>query len=159
MIPKIKFSNLARQLLPVHKRRPDRLLLLRGFLSPLQTLFDNFNSWCGNMRMIVNVNSQVKVLEGYLRKKYNEPVAIRIATYQDTAPRVGLRSEGTTHRLRVGIRSEGNMAAVPLRGEIRSQFDDVDFIVYISARVDIESLYADIERFKKATVSYKIIQS
>ena len=73
-------KNLVRQLLPPHKRQPVRLSFLSGFVAVLQKLFESFATWRDHVRMMANVNSQVKVLEGYLRKKYDEPVNIRIET-------------------------------------------------------------------------------
>lgn len=67
---KMNFLNLARQLLPPHKRQPVRMKLLHGFFAPLHSLFETFDQWRSDSRMMVNVNSQIKVFEGYLRKKY-----------------------------------------------------------------------------------------
>ena len=61
---RINCRNLVRQLLPTHKRQPVRLWWLRGLLSPLETLFASFDKWRSDTRMIINVNSQVKVFEG-----------------------------------------------------------------------------------------------
>lgn len=155
MNTKVKFSNLARQLLPTHKRQPVRLWWLRGLLAPMQALFEAFDKWRGNTRMIVNVTSQVAVFEGYLRKKYGQPVAIKLVTYSDGGLHVGLEREG--QHAAVGADDMG--VRVPLIGEIREQFGDADFIVYIPAAVDVESIRADIERFKIALARYKIIQS
>ena len=155
---RIQFLNLVRQLLPAHKRQPVRLWWLRGLLSPLETLFASFDKWRSDTRMMINVNSQVAVFEGYLRKKYGEPIAIKVVTYDDGMLRVSLRAEGDTLRLRTGLREETTREAVPLRGEIRAQFGDADFIVYIPTTVDADMIRAEIERFKQALVRYKIIQ-
>ena len=155
---RINYKNLVRQLLPAHKRQPVRLWWLRGLVAPLGTLFAEFDKWRSDTRMIVNVNSQVAVFEGYLRKKYGEPVAIRVVTYDDGLVRVSLRAEGDTLRLRAGLRDETAREAMPLRGEIRELFGDADFIVYIPIGVDIDLIRAEIERFKQALVQYKIIQ-
>ncbi|SUE33682.1 hypothetical protein [Rikenella microfusus] len=155
---RINYKNLVRQLLPAHKRQPVRLWWLRGLVAPLGTLFAEFDKWRSDTRMIVNVNSQVAVFEGYLRKKYGEPVAIRVVTYDDGLARVSLRAEGDTLRLRTGLRDETAREAMPLRGEIRELFGDADFIVYIPVGVDIDLIRAEIERFKQALVQYKIIQ-
>ncbi|WP_298062040.1 hypothetical protein [uncultured Rikenella sp.] len=155
---RIHYRNLVRQLLPAHKRQPVRLWWLRGLLSPLETLFASFDKWRSDTRMMINVNSQVAVFEGYLRKKYGEPIAIKVVTYDDGMLRVSLRAEGDTLRLRTGLREETTREAVPLRGEIRAQFGDADFIVYIPTTVDADMIRAEIERFKQALVRYKIIQ-
>lgn len=160
MNAKVNFSNLVRQLLPSYKRQPVRLWWLQGLVSPLRGLFADFDQWRTNTRMILNVNSQVKVLEGYLRWKYRQPVSIKIITYADGALMVGLEQEGETQRLDIALggvetRPEIN---IPLVGEMRVRFDEADFLVYIPPQVDIEGVRAEIERFKQALVRYQIIQ-
>lgn len=155
MNTKVNFSNLVRQLLPTHKRQPVRLWWLRSLVAPLQALFDAFDKWRSDTRMVVNVTSQVAVFEGYLRKKYAQPVAIKLVTYSDGGLHVGLEREG--QHVAVGYGDHG--VTVPLAGEIRERFGDADFIVYIPASVDIESIRADVERFKIALTRYRIIQS
>lgn len=159
MNPVINILNLARQLLPPHKRQPVRLALLQSFLNPLETLFKEFNTWRANARMMINVNSQVKVFEGYLRKKYNQPIAIKIVTFSDGLLLVGLSNEGEAMKPAIGLKSEKRPAEVPLRTEIRDRFGDVDFIVYIPSSVDINMIRAEIEKYKQALVTYKIIQN
>lgn len=154
---KINFSNLTRQLIPPHKRQANRLLLLRAFLSPLQGLFDSFDKWRSDTRMMINVNSQVKVFEGYLRKKYNEPITIKIVTFDDGLLMVCLENEGVLNQPDVGFVDEKTVD-IPLDGEIRMQFGDADFIVYIPENINIDLIRAEIERYKQALTDYKIIQ-
>lgn len=158
---RIDYSNLVRQLLPAHKRQPVRLWWLRRLVAPLGGLFSSFAAWRDEVRMLVNVTSQVRVLEGYLRVKYGQPVAIRIETYEDGGLLVCLEEEGETQRLNIALdEAEAVPAAdVPLEGELRERFGDVDFVVYIPQGVDIECVRADIERFRRALVKYKIIQN
>lgn len=152
---KLEIDNLVRQLIPPHKRLINRLAWLRALLSPLKPLFADFHLWRKDTRMMVNVNSQVKVLEGYLKVKYNQPISIKIVTFDDGLLSVGLRSEGRLVHppfdINVGV-------AIPLPGEIRESFGDVDFIVYIPLGVETDLLRADIEKYKMALVKYKIIQ-
>lgn len=153
----IQFTNLVRQLLPPHKRQPARLSLLRAFVAPLSQLFASFDKWRSDTRMMINVNSQVKIFEEYLRKKYNEPITIKIVTFDDGLLLVCLESEGTLLQPEVGFTDEQTID-IPLDGEIREQFGDVDFIVYIPAGIDIVVIRAEIERYKQALIKYKIIQ-
>lgn len=155
---RLNYRNLVRQLLPAHKRQPARLWWLRALVAPLAALFAAFDKWRSDTRMIVHVNSQVQVFEGYLRKKYGHPVAIKLVTYDSGLARVALRIEGASLRLSPALRSETVRQPLPLRGEIRERFGDADFIVYIPAEVDIDLIRAEIERFKQALVRYKIIQ-
>ena len=156
---RIDYRNLVRQLLPTHKRQPVRLWWLGRLTAPLAGLFTDFETWRDDTRILMNVTFQVRVFEGYLRKKYGQPVAIRVETYEDGGLRICLEEEGDTQRLDLALEAEGTPAAeVPLEGELREQFGDVDVVVYIPQGVDIEQVVADVERFKQALVKYKIIQ-
>lgn len=158
MNPKINIDNLVRQTLPPHKRQPVRLVILRAMLSRIKELFAGFDPWRSDVRMMLNVNSQVIILEGYLRKKFGQPVSIKIVTFDDGLLSVGYELEGLTMMRPVGDTPE-NIPAVPFAGEIRERFGDADFIVYIPAGVDIDLIRAEIERYKRATAEYKIIQN
>lgn len=156
---RIDYRNLVRQLLPAHKRQPVRLWWLRRLTAPLAGLFTDFETWRDDTRILMNVTFQVRVFEGYLRKKYGQPVAIRVETYEDGGLRICLEEEGDTQRLDLALEAEGTPAAeIPLEGELREQFGDVDVVIYIPQGVDIEQVVADVERFKQALVKYKIIQ-
>lgn len=154
----INYQNLVRQLLPPHKRQPARLRLLQGFVTPLQTLFEEFREWREDSRMMMNVNSQVRVLEGYLQKKYKEPVSIKIVTFSNGLLNIGLISEGKTMWPSVGLLSENRLQAVSLKDEQRDKFEDADFIVYIPSGIERMQIEADIEKYKQVLVTYKIIQ-
>lgn len=154
----ILFNNLVRQLLPPHKRQLVRLSLLRAFIAPLSQLFASFADWRSDTRMMINVNSQVKVFEGYLRKKYNEPVTIKIITFDDGLLMVCLENEGILLQPDIGLEAEKKID-VPLDGEVRDRFGDADFIVYIPAGLDINLIRAEIEKYKQALTKYKIIQN
>jgi hypothetical protein len=108
--------------------------------------------------MMVNVNSQVKVLEGYLRKKYDEPVNIRIETFNNGLLLVGLKSEGRTMWPEISLEDERKTRPVPLENEVRDKFKGVNFIVYIPQNIDKSLVEIDIEKFKQALITYKIIQ-
>lgn len=158
MNPKLNIDNLIRQQLPAHKRQPNRLRVLRALLAPLRELFTLFDAWRANIRMTINVNSQVIILEGYLRRKFNEPITIRIVTFDDGLLPVGYHAEGRTMMQPIGFYPE-SPPPIPFAGEVQTLFGDADFIVYIPAWLDIEAVRAEIERYKKATAIYKIIQN
>lgn len=155
---KINYPNLIRQLLPPHKRQPVRIKLLTGFLAPIQKLFEDFVVWRSDSRMMINVNSQVKIFEGYLRKKYNEPISIKIVTFNNGLLLVGLLSEGKAMWPEVGLKSESQYLAIPLENEIRDKFDKADFIVYIPKNIDKMLIESEIEKYKQVLTIYKIIQ-
>lgn len=158
MNPKVNYLNFIRQKLPAHKRQPVRIKLLTAFIRPLQTLFAGFDIWRSNSRMMINVNSQVKVFEGYLRKKYNEPFSIKIVTYNNGLLPVGLISEGQTMWARFGLANESYFQRVPLDNEIKDKFGGADFIVYIPKTVDKNLIESEIEKYKQVLTTYKIIQ-
>lgn len=153
----IIFPNLVRQLTPPHKRQPVRLALLRAFVAPLCELFAGFDAWRKDTRMLVNVNSQVIVLEGYLQQKYNEPITIKIVTYADGLLDVGFEEEGEAMLPHIGLIDTEPPVDVPFEGEIRMMFGDVDFIVYIPPGVSVNLIRADIEKYKRASKRFKII--
>lgn len=156
---KINFRNLVRQMLPGHKRQPGRLFLFRMLISPLGGLFVGFEKWRDDIRIQINMTGQVGVLQGYLRAKYNSE-AIRIDNYSATGRSVGLRVEGVTHSVPVGLGLAGETPiAVPLRGEIELQFDDADFVVRVPASFSdrtIDDIRRDVDRYKQALVKFKI---
>lgn len=153
----INFTNLVRQLAPPHKRQPLRLAFLRAFVTPLGQLFTDFDAWRKDTRMLVNVNSQVIVLEGYLQQKYHEPITIKIVTYADGLLDVGFEEEGEAMMPHIGMIDTETPVDVPFEGEIRMMFGDVDFIVYIPPGLNIDLIRADIEKYKRASKRFKII--
>lgn len=156
---KVNYLNLVRQLLPPHKRKPTRLAFLQSCITPLHELFISFSGWRDNTRMMVNVNCQVKVFESYLRKKYKEPIAIKVVTFDDGLLLVGLEEEGMTMMPAIGLEEENTFAGIPLDGELKERFGDADFIVYIPSSVDKILIEAEIEKYKQALTRYKIIQN
>lgn len=158
MNPDIEYDNLVKQLLPPHKRQRTRLWLMRMFVLPLRGLFEAFRPWRDDIRMLMNITNQVKVLEGYLQKKYNA-LTIHIETYGDGLLLIGLEREGIAMQPEIGLIRENVVAKIPLENELRGQFGEADFIVYIPASVETELIRAEIEKYKQALTKYKIIQN
>ena len=158
MNPNIEYDNLVKQLLPPHKRQRMRLWLMKKFVMPLRVLFETFGIWRDDIRMLMNITSQVKVLEGYLQKKYATPT-IRIETYGDGLLFIGLEREGIAMQPEIGLEHENVVAKIPLENELRGQFGDADFIVYIPAGIDTDLIRTEIEKYKQALTRYKIIQN
>ncbi len=160
MNPKINFPNLVRQLLPSHRRQPVRLWWLRVLVGPLQTLWGEFAAWRADVRYRINLTSQVQVLEGYLNQKYDPTGSVRIVSFDDGLLWVGLEIEGGNYHPRFGLESEPDgHIAIPLENEIRASLGDVDFVVYIPAEVDANLVRAEIEQYRLAGMTYKIIQT
>lgn len=162
---KIDFNNLARQLVPSHKRQPVRLSLLRALLRPLVWLLRLFDAWRNGIRREVNMTGQVGILEGYLRHKYATQT-IRIETCTEKGLPFGLEVEGVANAQPIGKDTFDTHptthalcpAVIPLQSELQERYGDVDFVVYIKQGIDIEAIRIDIERFKQVLVTYKIIE-
>lgn len=155
---RIDFANLVRQLLPDHKRQFVRLRMLQAFVKPLADVFSLFDQWRDQTRKLLNVTNQKGVLEWYLRDKYGAS-EITIESYRQAGFGIGLRSEGVGAAQAIGSdRNEGTPVSIPLRGEQREQFGDIDFIVYIPLSVDQEQVRADAEKYRAGLTSYKIVQ-
>lgn len=156
----LNIKNLVYQLIPLHKRLPNRIGWLWLLTRPLASLWEDFVTWRANTRMMVNVNSQKKVLESYLTKKYNQKISIRIEDFDDQLLEVSkdqLESEETMPKF--SLRNENfEKPAIPLQGEIRQRFENVDFIVYIPVGLDAELISAEIEKYKQAQLKYRIQQ-
>ncbi len=164
----INIRHLVYQLLPPHKRQHNRVNWLVALLKPLSDLWENdilksdpwdgFYAWRANKRMMVNVNSQLLVLQGYLRKKYKEPVRIYIESYSDGLPWVALNLEESEQLLlQTGLSGEEH-ERVPLKDEIRTRFNGADFKVYIPKGLDKALIAAEIEKYRQALVKYEIIE-
>ncbi len=54
--------------------------------------------------------------------------------------------------------SSDTWTSVALEGEMRRRFGDADFIVYVPASVDPALVTAELERYRQALVTYKIVQ-
>lgn len=153
---KLNLPNLIRQLIPAHKRQPVRLGILEAFTAPLKSLFSLFDSWRDQTRILLHVSSQIAVLEGYLRKKYNLP-GLYILTATDGALRVCLIGEGDTHRVNVPLSDDGKPAVkIPLTGELTDKLGGVDFVVFVPIWEDSERIRADVERFRPILATYGI---
>ncbi len=158
MDPKVNFPNLVRQLVPTHRRQSVRLWWLRVLVSPLVKLYDDFVAWRTDVRFRINLTSQVRVLEGYLNKKYDQTDSIRIVAFDDGLLWVGLITEGDNYHPRIGLTTEADyLVPIPLENEIRSNLGDVDFIVYIPSWVEPDLIRAEIEKYRLAGMTYTII--
>lgn len=165
----LNINNLVLQLIPLHKRQDYRYRWLCGLIAPLDKLWNGFSSWRDDIRMLVNVNSQQKVLARYLQKRFENP-NISVETFEDGLPTFPLSFEsaenlqpmalwgedlsGLTEEKRLSILSD-----IPLENENRMQLDGVDFIVRISADIDENEVAACVDNYRQALVTYKIIKA
>ena len=160
MNPKINIKNLIRQLVPPHRRQPVRLWILGVFLGPLEFLYNRFSVWRDEVRMRINLSSQTRVLEGYLRLKYDATLSIKIVSSEDGLLLVGLESEGDNYQPRFGLEEEVDyLVPVPFENELKGSLGDYDFIIYLPPGVDINLIRAEVEKYRQAGVTYTIIQN
>jgi len=87
----VNYKQLVFGLIPPNKRMPVRVFLLQCFAA-MTALFSEFCDWRSFRRILVNVNSRVAVLEGFLRWKYDP--SIRILTYNEDLTGISLYIEG-----------------------------------------------------------------
>ena len=101
-----------------------RLWWLATLDGPAGRALADFETWRDDTRILMNVKILARVFEGYLRKKYGQPVAIRVETYEDGGLRICLEEEGDTQRLRpcAGGGRGTPTAEVPLEGGTKEQF-------------------------------------
>ncbi len=149
----VNFRNFVRQYLPAHKRQPVRLALLRAMVH-LKGVFDDFAVWRDDYRYKIAVNSQVRVLQGHLRKVFGADIVVR--SFAEQYLEIGLLVE-PAHWRSFGLDGEDVFIPVALQGENEALFGDVDFIVFTPAGVDLALLRAEIEQYKLADKDYKII--
>lgn len=149
----IRFRELIRIYLAPHKRTPNRIKWLTSLVN-LQAVFDAFSVWRSDYRYKIMLNGQLAVLQGHLSKKFGAGILVK--SYEDGYVGVGLESE-PAHWLLVGLVEEDCMVDVPLIGEGGEAFDGFDFLVIIPEGVNVALVRAEIERYKLADKSYKII--
>lgn len=147
----VDFDSLIVQLLPPHKRQTIRIKLLRIFFN-VTGLYNFFREWRKKQLLLVNVTSQVKILEGYLSTIFKKGITIKDA---DKLVGISLEKEG---QLRMFNLSSGtrNLVPLPLMHELREDLEGADFIVQTPTDVDREALEIEIEKYKQMDKKYII---
>lgn len=144
----LNFREIVRQYVAPHRRQPVRLAWLRALLD-LEGVWDTFAAWRDYYRYKVHVTSQHRSLQGHLNKTFGG--GIRVKSYEDQFLDIGLNSEPAHWVL------FDPMQEVALEGEGGQSFADVDFIVHVPEGVDLALVRAEIERYKIADRTYKIV--
>lgn len=143
--------------LPAYKRQPNRMQMLRSFVLPLQQLFEEYLLWRQHQWKMAHFSCQTKILENYLNVKYGA-TNITILSRDTTYVAIGLQAEGESYWLSIGVNvNETPTATFPLLSDNSSNFD-VDFICYAPISINLDMLTADIEHYKLANMTFKIIQ-
>lgn len=144
----LNFKELIRQYVAPHRRQPNRLGWLWSLVD-LGGVWQSFSDWRDYYRYKVHVTSQHRSLEGHLNKTFGGGILIK--SYEDQFLAIGLNSESAHWVL------FEPMQEIALEGEGGQSFKDVDFIVYVPEGVDLNLVRAEIERYKIADRTYKIV--
>ena len=147
----INFLKLILQLLPPHKCQPVRLFILRSLID-LFPVYGGFDKWRSQQYRLINMNSQKKVLESYLRMMIHPSVLI--LTYTETLVLISLFVE--EQLISVGLEEEDTVL-FPLLGEITNSLDGFDFVVIVPAGTDVEKTKIEVEKFNAIDKHYKIM--
>lgn len=144
----LNFKELIRQYVAPHRRQPNRLGWLWSLVD-LDGVWQSFSDWRDYYRYKVHVTSQHRSLEGHLNKTFGGGILIK--SYEDQFLAIGLNSEPAHWVL------FEPMQGIALEGEGGQSFKDVDFIVYVPEGIDLSLVRAEIERYKIADRTYKIV--
>lgn len=144
----LNIKEIVRQYVAPHRRQPVRLHWLWALVD-LDSPWAAFAAWRDYYRYKVHVTSQHRSLQGHLTKTFGG--GIRVKSYSDQFLDVGLNSEPAHWVI------FDPMQEIALEGEGGSSFDDVDFIVYVPAGTDTALVRAEIEKYKIADRTYKIV--
>ena len=144
----LNFKELIRQYIAPHRRQPVRLGWLWSLVD-LDGVWQSFAVWRDYYRYKVHVTSQHRSLEGHLGKTFGS--GIRVKSYEDQFMAIGLDSEPAHWALFEPTQE------IALEGESGQSFKDVDFIVYVPEGIDLSLVRAEIERYKIADKTYKIV--
>ena len=144
----LNFKELVRQYVAPHRRQRVRLGWLWALID-LESVWLVFAAWRDYYRYKVHVPSQHRSLEGHLSKTFGGGILIK--SYEDQFLAIGLNSEPAHWVL------FEPMQEIALEGEGGQSFQDVDFIVYVPEGIDLSLVRAEIERYKIADRTYKIV--
>lgn len=144
----LNFKEIIRQYVAPHRRQANRLNWLWALID-LDGVWKSFSEWRDYYRYKVHVTSQHKSLQGHLNKTFGGGILVK--SYDDQFLDVGLDVEPAHWVL------FEPMQEIALEGEGGKSFEDVDFIVYVPPGVNLNLVMAEIERYKIADRTYKII--
>ena len=145
----LNFKEIVRQYVAPHRRQPSRLAWLWA-LADLDGVWAAFAAWRAYYRYKVHVTSQQASLLGHLQNLYGDGIVLR--SYSGMYLEVGLNSEPAHMVIFYPYRE------VALDGESQQAFDGADFVIYAPSGADIRGMGTEIERYKTADKTFKIIQ-
>lgn len=155
---KFDLYNIVYQIVPPLKRLPVRIRFLNALVSPIERLWREFLPWRQEQRTMINMYGCQILLQGWLRQRHGTD-DIQVVTSRSLFPKLGLRQEGRTAMVTVGLRAAAEAARFRtyLRADDQPETLDVDFEVYAPADIDRERITLDIERIKPFSTTYRLI--
>ena len=160
----MNIKNLVLQLIPMHKRQPNRYGWLCGLLSPMERQWQAFTQWREDTRMLVNINSQQMVLTRFLQKQFADE-SISVESFEDGLPLFPLSFESEQHLQLMSLwgeeltLSEKKLDEIPLVNEKKLSLEDgMDFIVRIPNHLDEVEVAAYVYKYRQALVKYNIVK-
>lgn len=145
----LNIKEIVRQYVAPHRRQTNRLKWLWALVD-LDSIWASFVEWRSYYRYKVHVTSQHRSLQGHLSKTFGSGILIK--SYNDQFLDIGLNSEPAHW-----VFFDEPMQEIALVGESGQSFDDVDFIVYVPEGCDLPLVKAEIEKYKLADKTYKIV--
>lgn len=151
-------QNLIWTMLPPFLRKPLRVYWLMSLLKPIDDLMQGYLQFKQGISYKISINAQVIVFENYINKILDpEAKRIKIIHAVDGAIPIGLEIE-RSYFMSLSTSSEGKFKPIPLFGENDNALD-VSFNVIVPLGVNIAKLKSEINIYKPAGKTYKIIQS
>jgi len=156
---KLNIYNLISLLLPIHKRKPNRIGILNMLLSPLVTLINEFYSYRSNTLYVSGITSQTLSLEAYLNYKldsYNKRIKIR--HFQKPTTLV-LYNEGESPT-NTFVGNEREEAGIKVVVKFQSEFNVLtikDFEVLYPSTINESLLKSEVLKYKLAGKTYNLI--
>lgn len=145
----LNFKEIIRQYVAPHKRQPVRLRWLWA-LTDIGSAWDDFAAWRDYYRYKVHVTSQHQSLQSHLRRFFGADITL--LSYQDYYLAVGLDTEPAHWA------AFDPTVSVALEGEADEIFDGANFAVYVPKGSDTLAIAREIEKYKLADKTYKIIE-
>lgn len=151
------FYHLVRSLLPYHKRQTNRLALLRVVMHK----FDQAMNWLADYRKEVrrslNITAQTIVLKSHLNNLFDPSLRrIIIKHYDEQSLPIGLIADGVENYAAFKLNGETYTDIyVSLLGESQSELD-VDYIIRIPAGVSVNSLLAELNKYRLAGKTFTV---
>lgn len=154
------FYKFLERMLPVHKRRPNRLKLFWWPLKSIQSIWDDFKVWRKDVLFRTNITGQTMSLEVYLNK-YVEGANNGISIYEseDSGLWVGLEAEAD-EVLEVGLEAAEptDYIEISIEGEAGTALP-VSFRVIAPPTANVEQIKEYVNYFKIAGKSFDVVNT